>query len=131
MKWLSLALCASLSACAGSTAQSGDMRGVMAACERGVAHAELHAFGTVRRVLGIQHGRSGSHLGFIFETNAPAQYRVEDNIDLTGYIPLRAGEQIELQGQYECNDGVIHWTHRDPSGRHIAGFIKADGRTYR
>ncbi len=110
--------------------QSGDARGVQAACLRGATHAELRASGTVRRVLGIQHGRNGSHEGFIFVTDAPAQYRVEDNIDLTGYIPLRTGEHIELQGQYECNDGVIHWTHRDPSGRHIAGFIKADGRTY-
>jgi hypothetical protein len=71
----------------------------------------------------------GTHEGFIVSL-AGRTYRVEDNVDITGPVPLRRGERIELQGQFECNDYVIHWTHRDPAGRHVAGYIEADGKTY-
>ena len=57
--------------------------------------------------------------------------RVEDNTTITGQIPLSKGEAVSLQGQYECNDGVIHWTHHDPRGRHFGGFIQAGGKIYR
>jgi len=98
-------------------------------CERGARYVEVHDRGDVTRVLGIRESRSGLHEGFIFAA-AGATYTVEDNADITGVIPLRRGEALELQGQLECNDDVIHWTHRDPAGRHIAGYIIADGRTY-
>jgi hypothetical protein len=26
--------------------------------------------------------------------------------------------------------GLIHWTHHDPNGRHVAGWIKHNERTY-
>jgi len=88
--------------------------------------------------LGIRHGRSGSHEGFILLVKGnpagteaePDTYKIEDNIDITGFIPLRRGDRVELMGQLECNDYVIHWTHHDPRGRHIAGYIKVNGRTY-
>ena len=57
--------------------------------------------------------------------------RIEDNVSVTGPIPLSKGELVTLQGQYECNDGVIHWTHHDPRGRHVGGFIEAGGKIYR
>jgi hypothetical protein len=57
--------------------------------------------------------------------------RVEDNTIITGPIPLSKGEAVTLQGQYECNDGVIHWTHHDPRLRHIGGYIQAGGKIYR
>lgn len=90
---------------------------------------EAHLTGNVARVLGIRPGVSGSHEGFIFVT-AGRPLKVEDNVDITGVIPLRAGDPVELLGQYECNDGVIHWTHRDPRGRHVGGYIRVHGQTY-
>lgn len=55
---------------------------------------------------------------------------VEDNVSITGVIPLRSGERISLLGQLECDDLVIHWTHHDPAFRHLSGYIEADGRRY-
>jgi hypothetical protein len=127
-----------VAACSATTAATAldDIRG---ACNTGAQHVEAHLSGYVARVLGIRAGASGSHEGFILatadcshkiQTCPVASLKVEDNVDITGVIPLRRGERVELQGQYECNDGVIHWTHRDPRGRHIAGYIRVNGNTY-
>lgn len=120
---LALLLCG----CAGGN--SSGVRAAMDACSRGAAHVEVRDTGTVLRVLGIRRSRSGLHEGFVVRLSG-IELRVEDNADITGTIPLRAGEPIALQGQYECNDGVIHWTHHDPRFRHPAGYIEAGGTRY-
>jgi len=40
--------------------------------------------------------------------------------------------EITIRGEYEWNDkgGVIHWTHRDPRGRHENGWIQFNGIRY-
>jgi len=58
---------------------------------------------------------------------------IAHNIDLAPKIEgLRAGDTVEFYGEYEWNKkcGVVHWTHKDPSGRHIDGWLKHKGRTY-
>lgn len=107
----------------------GTLDAAVNACNGGAAFAEVRAAGTVMRVLGARESRSGVHEGFFFRSGARA-LRVEDNAGITGPIPLRPGEPITVQGQYECDDGVIHWTHHDPAGRHTAGFVEAGGRMY-
>lgn len=126
MRWCSaLAILLVLGGCTKNMTQSDDVGGARSACARGASHAEVTLSGVVNNVLGVRRGPSGSHEGFIV-----SGIKVEDNIDITGFIPLRRGDRIELMGQYECNDGVIHWTHHDPRGRHISGYIKVNGHTY-
>ncbi|MGZ3496573.1 MAG: DUF3465 domain-containing protein [Vulcanimicrobiaceae bacterium] len=101
----------------------------MDACSRGANHVEVSGNGTVVRVLGMRRSRSGLHEGFLVRMNG-VTLKVEDNADITGPISLYRGEPIALQGQFECEDGVIHWTHHDPSFRHPAGYIEAGGKRY-
>jgi hypothetical protein len=58
--------------------------------------------------------------------------RVEANVDFTGAFALRRGQTVEVRGEYEyyASGGVIHWTHRDPRGRHPDGYIQVDGHQY-
>lgn len=122
-----LALLVALSACAPPPVDN--VTQAVAACDRGAQHDEIRESGTVARILGTRESRSGLHEGFIVLLRGRT-YRVEDNADVTGVIPLRRGEGITLQGQFECDDYVIHWTHRDPSGRHLTGYVEVDGKYY-
>jgi len=69
------------------------------------------------------------HEGFIVRLER-ANVLVEDNVDISGAIPLHVGERLALQGQYQCNDGVVHWTHHDPRGRHPGGYIDTGTTRY-
>lgn len=121
-------LCAALlAACAPGPVT---VRQAMASCARGANAVEVTASGTVGKLLGNYRSRTGVHEGFVVNSSG-FQLHVENNTTITGPIPLTIGEPVSLQGQYECNDGVIHWTHHDPRFRHVGGFITAGGKTYR
>ena len=118
-----------LAACQSSAA--GSLADAQRVCSSGATHTEIHVSGTVTRYLGTRDSQSGEHEAFLVRpTDANTMLQIEDNVNLTGFIPLRRGDAIELQGQYECNDGVIHWTHHDPSGRHVAGYVVVNGRRF-
>ena len=111
-----------------------------AACaSRPSGHLEVYVpDARVVRVLGERYGRSGEHEGFIISacprmtpcTREWTYLKVEDNVDITGPIPLQPGDVVSLLGQLECSDAVIHWTHHDPHGRHPSGYVKVNGRVY-
>lgn len=113
-----------------SCAAPATIEQAMDSCARGAPSVEVIASGTVAQLLGTSSSSSGEHEGFVLRRNAMT-IRIEDNTSITGPIPLSKGEPVSVQGQYECNDGVIHWTHRDPRGRHVGGYIEAGGKTYR
>lgn len=74
-----------------------------------------------------------SHQRFILKPDSSPTILVAHNIDLAPKIRgLQPGDLVEFYGEYEWNDkgGVIHWTHRDPSGRHLNGWLKHKGRIY-
>ena len=124
--------CAALSA--GCAAQVPDDAALCEAYSAGRSHVEVIADGVVTRTLGIQPGRESPHEGFLFRVaqDCGLVVRVEVNTDFTGPIPVAQGQRVVVKGEYEYYPlgGVIHWTHRDPRGRHEGGFIETGGRTY-
>jgi hypothetical protein len=87
---------------------------------------------TVDRLLADD--REGSrHQRFVVRTSSGQTLMVAHNIDLAPRLDgLRPGDTVTLSGEYVWNNhgGLMHWTHRDPSGRHAAGYIEWQGRRY-
>lgn len=74
------------------------------------------------------------HQKFILELSGGHTVLVSHNIDLAHRIDaLRAGDTVQVRGQYEWNDrgGVVHWTHHDPRNRRPGGWIRHKGNEYR
>jgi Protein of unknown function (DUF3465) len=114
--------------------QSPNDAALCAAYVAGRSGVEIVADGTVTHVLGLQQGRLSPHEGFLLRlaSSCSLVVRVEVNTDFTGAIPLTNGEHVVVKGEYEYypRGGVVHWTHRDPRGRHDNGYIEAGGRSY-
>ena len=73
------------------------------------------------------------HQRFILRLNSGRTLLIAHNIDLAPRISsLNRGDTVEFYGEYEWNaqGGVIHWTHHDPRGLHVAGWLKHNRKTY-
>ena len=73
------------------------------------------------------------HQRFILKLNSGQTLVVAHNIDLAPKLhSLKESDVVTFNGEYEWNSkgGVLHWTHRDPKGRHVAGWLKHNGRMY-
>ncbi len=73
------------------------------------------------------------HQRFIVRRAGGSTLLIAHNIDLAPRIDaLRQGDEVEFHGELEWNPqgGVVHWTHHDPAGRHVGGWIRHKGRTY-
>ena len=73
------------------------------------------------------------HQRFILRLSTGQTILVAHNIDLAPRVPAGEGDRIQLRGEYEWNEqgGVLHWTHDDPAGRHVDGWIEFEGVQYR
>jgi hypothetical protein len=97
-----------------------------------VSGQQVAGQGTVAKVL-RDDGNGSRHQRFIVRLDSGRTLLVAHNIDLAPRVAgLRAGDRVVFYGEYEWNPkgGVLHWTHRDPRGRHPAGWIRHDGRLY-
>jgi len=88
--------------------------------------------GVVSKVLSDDNDGS-RHQRFILRLESGQTILVAHNIDLAPRLPsLMSGDTVLFNGVYEWNaeGGVIHWTHRDPDGQHLAGWLKHNGETF-
>lgn len=90
--------------------------------------------GTGRVVKILPDDNSGSkHQRFILHTPEDVSVLIAHNIDLAPRIAnLQQGDTVEFSGEYVWNEkgGTVHWTHRDPRGKHVHGWLKHKGVTY-
>ncbi|MDM7322176.1 MAG: DUF3465 domain-containing protein [Gammaproteobacteria bacterium] len=73
------------------------------------------------------------HQRFILRLASGQTLLVAHNIELAPRIEdLAVGDRVDFLGEYEWNPkgGLIHWTHRDPAGKHPAGWLRHQGRIY-
>jgi hypothetical protein len=111
---------------------SGADSALTAAFENQQSNVQVQGSGHVSRVLPDDNDGS-RHQRFLVRLASGQTLLIAHNIDLANRVDsLRAGDAVEFYGEYEWNPkgGVIHWTHRDPAGRHVDGWIKHNGRTY-
>ena len=111
---------------------SGGDEALARAFERRARNLQLEGRGVVRKVLSDDNDGS-RHQRFVVALASGRTLLVAHNIDLAPRVAgLREGDVVSFSGEYEWNPegGVIHWTHRDPSERHAAGWIKHNGKVY-
>ncbi|HEV2862727.1 MAG TPA: DUF3465 domain-containing protein [Pyrinomonadaceae bacterium] len=88
--------------------------------------------GVVTRILADDNsGRR--HQRFILRLASGQTVLIAHNVDVAPRVAgLREGDSVRFSGEYVWNaqGGLVHWTHRDPEGRHEGGWLKHNGRTY-
>jgi hypothetical protein len=102
------------------------------AFQLGLSEFPVKCDGVVTRKLsddtfGIRHQR------FILKLDNGQTLLIAHNIDLAPRVKfLRIGDRIRIHGEYIWNSqgGMIHWTHRDPDGDGLNGWIKYRGKLY-
>jgi hypothetical protein len=93
---------------------------------------QVQGEGVVVRIL--DDDLSGSkHQRFILQLSSGQTVLIAHNIDVAPRVEgLQEGDSVSFYGVYEWNEkgGTVHWTHHDPAGKHMSGWLKHSGRTY-
>jgi len=94
--------------------------------------SQVQGSGTISRILSDDMDGS-RHQRFIVRLASGNTLLIAHNIDLAPRAAnLKTGEAVSFFGVYEWNErgGVIHWTHHDPAGQHVAGWLEYNGIIY-
>lgn len=100
--------------------------------ERKLSNVQVQSVGKVKAIL-RDDNEGARHQKFILLLDNGLTVLVAHNIDLAPRIEqLQKGDTVEFFGEYEYSEqgGVIHWTHHDPQGRHVSGWLKHQGKSY-
>ncbi|MCG6864780.1 MAG: DUF3465 domain-containing protein [Thiogranum sp.] len=96
--------------------------------------SDIQVSGTGVVIRNLTDDTSGSrHQKFILKLSSGQTLLISHNIDLAPRInSLRKGDAVDFYGEYEWNSkgGLVHWTHHDPRGNHIGGWLKHNSATY-
>ena len=115
-----------------TNAQSNNHESLTQAYTNHQSNVQVRGLGKVIRIL--PDDKSGAkHQKFILRIDSGQKILIAHNTDLAGRInAISNNDQVEFYGEYEWNKkgGVVHWTHKDPSGKHVSGWLKHNGRTY-
>jgi hypothetical protein len=103
------------------------------AFENEISNLQVEGRGVVKAIL-RDDTKGSKHQRIIVALPTGQSVLVAHNIDLAPRVEnLNKGDAIAFFGEYEWNPrgGVIHWTHHDPRNKHVAGWLKHNGRLYR
>lgn len=96
------------------------------------SNVQVQDSGIVVRILNDDN-QGSRHQKFILKLSTGINILIAHNIDLAPRINfISKGDTIQFYGEYEWNKkgGVVHWTHKDPNGHHVDGWLKHKGKTY-
>lgn len=96
------------------------------------SNVQVKGSGTVIRLL-KDDNKGSRHQKFILRISSEQTILIAHNIDLAPRVnSISKGDVIQFYGEYEWNNkgGLVHWTHSDPNGRHIGGWLKHNGKVY-
>lgn len=93
---------------------------------------QVQGRGIVKRLLS-DDVNGDRHQRFILRLTNNQTLLIAHNIDIAPrLIGLKKGDTVTFYGLYEWNSqgGIIHWTHHDPDGSHINGWLRFRGKIY-
>lgn len=117
---------------AGSILTPGKEQILKSAFENQRSNVQVEGKGIVVKILADDFD-GNKHQRFIVKLSSGQTLLIAHNIDIAPRInSLQQGDLIAFYGEYEWNSqgGVIHWTHRDPHGNHVGGWIEHKGKRY-
>lgn len=137
---LSFTFCWLVSACAGTSpstasniARSVDDDSIGRAFATRASNIQVEGEGSVSRIL-PDDVNGPRHQRFILRLASGQTLLISHNIDIAPRIDgLTVGDHVRFNGEYVWNEkgGVVHWTHHDPQGKHVSGWLIHDGKTYK
>ncbi|MFV5263765.1 DUF3465 domain-containing protein [Acinetobacter courvalinii] len=116
----------------GNTVSVDDQHKIMQAYQEQRSNVQVQAQGVVKAILPDDNDGS-RHQKMILKLDNGLTVLIAHNIDLAPRIEgLKKGDVVEFYGEYEYSQkgGVIHWTHHDPRGKHMDGWLKYQGKIY-
>lgn len=115
-----------------TTVESDGSATVESLFQVGRSNEFVEVSGIVQRTLSDDNEGS-RHQRFIVRLSTGRTLLIAHNLDLADRVPLEVGDEVRVLGEYEWNEqgGVLHWTHHDPAGDILGGWIEHDGRRYR
>ncbi len=97
--------------------------------ETAYAHKYNNVMLTVRGVVlkSLRTDTMGArHQKFVVKLPSGQSVLIIHNIDDAPRVPVRSGDEVEVRGRYIWNEqgGEMHWTHHDPNGQLMGGYIE-------
>jgi hypothetical protein len=93
---------------------------------------QVQGRGIVSKVLkddtnGMQHQK------FLLKVSDNITILIAHNIDLAPRVAdIQEGDAVSFKGEYiyTPKGGTVHWTHKDPHGKHEAGWLEHKAKKY-